>query len=52
MHTNLLAVLPAARSSLPGPNYAASDESALVAVCLADCLRSDSLGLRWASRAR
>ena len=51
MHTNLLTVLPAARSALPGPNYEASDETALVAVCLADCLLSDSLGLRWASRA-
>ena len=51
MHTNLPTVLPADRSALPGPNYQASDETALVAVCLADCPLSDSLGLRWASRA-
>ena len=51
VHNNLLTVLPADRSALPGPNYEASDETALVAVCLADCLLSDSLGLRWASRA-
>lgn len=49
MHNKLLTVLPAARSALPGPNYAASDETALVAVGLADCLLLDSLGLCWAS---
>ena len=52
VHNSLPTVLPAARSALPGPNYEASDETALVAVCLADCLLSDSLGLRWASPAR
>ena len=48
MHNNLLTVLPAARSALPGPNYEASDETDLVAVCprTAPCRTASGYGAR------